>query len=137
MGNRYGPRAVWWSPLEQCQDELLVADLLRDYKEMRVTASDRGTIDIQTLEKKENSNMNTNNADRFSKNCAVKTLQIQLERAEENTKMSLRNVNYYQDQKHQYEKHENRLREILGADEKKVKELKAALKKLGAAPAAS
>lgn len=89
-------------------------------------------------ETKENSNMSTNTntpAVEYSKNCAIKTLQQQLERAEELNITANYNRECWQREVDKATATLKTRTEEAAATEKNVKELKAALKKLGGEPA--
>lgn len=85
-------------------------------------------------QQKENSNMSNTTTPEYSKNCAVKTLQQQLERAVANHSI---NINEHQTavaNRDNRQKDADYWQEQQDESAKRIKELKAGLKKLGAGP---
>lgn len=100
------------------------------------TTDVNATANLVPIQQKENSNMSNTNtpAPEYSKNCAIATLQKQLEKAQENTPVSERNLADRQALLKQAQANVDYWTESLANDHRREKELKAALKKLGAGP---
>lgn len=158
---RYGPRAEWWErPVRDARDapdfnaEMILVTYDR-LKEARESARGKWLREVMPYfypcprkewytfnsKTKENSNMNNSGntatpAVEYSKNCAVRTLQQQLERAEKLRSERAAALEYWTSRYNNVKKDKDAAHGLLHETDENIKQLKAALKKLGAAPAA-
>lgn len=151
MPNRYGPRAYWWSTPYHCREiagvvdsGLTVQKILRAKKalEENMRRAPSATTEFPRMwvlirdfqQQKENSNMSNTTTPEYSKNCAVKTLQQQLERAQQNHASNVSNTEEQARNRDFYQKNVDYWQKQQDESARHIKELKLGLKKLGAGP---
>lgn len=91
-------------------------------------------VDPRNIQIKENSNMSNTTTPEYSKNCAVKTLQQQLERAQQNHASNVSNTEEQARNRDFYQKNVDYWQKQQDESARHIKELKLGLKKLGAGP---
>lgn len=138
---RYGPRASWWE--HTVRDARDAPDFNAREKWIEVEPyfypcqrkEWLGFTIIQD-QPKENSNMNNSGntatpAVEYSKNCAVRTLQQQLERAEKLRSGHAAALEYWTNRYNNMKKDKDAAHGLLHETDENIKQLKAGLKKLG------